>query len=223
MSKPLSLAEQLVERGVRAVVVAGTTGEAAFLDPDERSKLLAAVRGAVSVRSGVAAIAGTGAPSASQRSGSAQMARPESSPCPHPGVATCIPNYDEVVAAVSGLPVLAYPLPRGVVTGHRCGRSPRPTGGRGQGRVRIPLTACSRQSPPGTGPSTLGRWPCSPLPSRSRRPAPPPSVVTSGRSGSSPVPMPGSARTSHTASTISPRSASAPRSRLAWDDWRGDP
>src|SRR5690606_41062189 len=58
------LAARLVEAGVRAVVVAGSTGEAAALEPDERSALLAAVRGAVGGR--VPVLAGTGAPSARQ-------------------------------------------------------------------------------------------------------------------------------------------------------------
>ena len=40
-------AGHLVDRGVRAVLVAGSTGEAAALDADERSRLLVAVRDAV--------------------------------------------------------------------------------------------------------------------------------------------------------------------------------
>jgi 4-hydroxy-tetrahydrodipicolinate synthase len=56
------LAVRLVEAGVRAVVVAGSTGEAAALSADERSALLDAVRAAVPPSSGVPVIAGTGAP-----------------------------------------------------------------------------------------------------------------------------------------------------------------
>src|SRR6202050_5507855 len=52
-------AAELVSRGVRGVVVAGTTGEADALDDAERVKLFAAVRAAVP---GVALVAGTGAP-----------------------------------------------------------------------------------------------------------------------------------------------------------------
>lgn len=58
------LAGQLVEAGVCAVVVAGTTGEAATLDADERVELLRAVRAAVG--GAVPVIMGTGAPSARQ-------------------------------------------------------------------------------------------------------------------------------------------------------------
>ena len=57
-------AARLVDAGVEAVVVAGTTGEAAALDAEERSDLLIAVRSAVDGR--VPVIAGTGAPSARQ-------------------------------------------------------------------------------------------------------------------------------------------------------------
>ena len=60
------LAVRLVDLGVKAVVVGGTTGEAAALDPEERSELLAAVRKALPQGSGVPVIAGTGAPSARQ-------------------------------------------------------------------------------------------------------------------------------------------------------------
>src|SRR5215469_13237348 len=41
------LAAGLVERGMRAVLVAGTTGEAATLDGAERCELIKAVRGAI--------------------------------------------------------------------------------------------------------------------------------------------------------------------------------
>ena len=55
------LARELVERGMRAVLVAGTTGEAATLTNAERSALIDAVRQAIP--DGVPVIAGTGAPS----------------------------------------------------------------------------------------------------------------------------------------------------------------
>ncbi|MGH8931518.1 MAG: dihydrodipicolinate synthase family protein, partial [Egibacteraceae bacterium] len=58
------LAGQLVEEGARAVVVAGSTGEAATLDLRERVALLTAVREAVPGH--VPVLAGTGAPSARQ-------------------------------------------------------------------------------------------------------------------------------------------------------------
>src|SRR2546421_10267011 len=59
-----ALAAQLVDLGVRAVVVAGTTGEAAALQPAERIALLDAMR--PDVPPSVPAIPGTGAPSARQ-------------------------------------------------------------------------------------------------------------------------------------------------------------
>ncbi|MGQ0805097.1 MAG: dihydrodipicolinate synthase family protein [Actinomycetota bacterium] len=58
------LAARLVEVGMQAVVVAGSTGEGAALTADERTGLLDAVRDAV--RGAVPVLAGTGAPSARQ-------------------------------------------------------------------------------------------------------------------------------------------------------------
>lgn len=57
-------AAQLVELGVKAVIVAGSTGEAAALDPEERVELIIAVR--KEVPAAVPVVAGTGAPSARQ-------------------------------------------------------------------------------------------------------------------------------------------------------------
>lgn len=57
-------AARLTEHGMRAVVVAGTTGEAAALDAAERRTLVAAVRAAVPAD--VCVVAGTGAASARQ-------------------------------------------------------------------------------------------------------------------------------------------------------------
>ncbi len=53
------LAAQLVDLGVQAVVVAGSTGEASALDAAERRALVAAVRSAVP--SGTPVVAGVGA------------------------------------------------------------------------------------------------------------------------------------------------------------------
>jgi 4-hydroxy-tetrahydrodipicolinate synthase len=106
-------AERLVALGIRAVIVAGTTGEAAALSTDERDLLLRAVREAVADE--VPVIAGTGAPSARQ---AAELTRracengadavlalspPSSS---HPGR-----YYEEVADAAGRLPVLAYHFP----------------------------------------------------------------------------------------------------------------
>jgi 4-hydroxy-tetrahydrodipicolinate synthase len=53
------LAADLVQRGMRAVLVAGTTGEAGTLTPDERTALIGAIRAAIPAD--VPIIAGTGA------------------------------------------------------------------------------------------------------------------------------------------------------------------
>ena len=58
------LAARLADLGVRAMLVAGTTGEAAALRPEERSEVVAAVRAAVPAQ--VPVIAGGGAPSGRQ-------------------------------------------------------------------------------------------------------------------------------------------------------------
>ena len=108
------LAGELVERGMRAVLVAGTTGEAATLTNAERSVLIDAIRQAIP--DGVPVIAGTGAPSTRQAAGltgeavaagaDAILAWP-----PPGGVDT--PGYFKAVAdAAQGRPVLAYHFPK---------------------------------------------------------------------------------------------------------------
>lgn len=109
------LAAQLVDAGVRAVVVAGSTGEAASLSAEERTALLDAVRAAVPPSSGVALLSGTGAPSARQAVAFTAAA------CDHgadavlvlspPGTADPRPYYDEVAKAAGATPVLAYHFP----------------------------------------------------------------------------------------------------------------
>lgn len=105
-------AAHLVERGVRGVVVAGSTGEAAALDADERSALLAAVREAVGGR--VPVLAGTGAPSARQAVALSQRAAGEGADAllvlSPPGTDDPRPFYEAVVEAVD-VPVLAYHYP----------------------------------------------------------------------------------------------------------------
>ena len=59
-----ALAGSLVDLGVEAVLVAGSTGEAASLTPEERAMLVGAVR--ASLPSTVVVLAGAGAPSALQ-------------------------------------------------------------------------------------------------------------------------------------------------------------
>ena len=108
------LAASLVDVGVRGVVVAGTTGEAATLDPDERIALLAAVRAAVP--SSVPVIAGTGAPSTRQAVRLTRDALNHGADAvlvlSPPAASDVRPYYDDV-AAIAGGPdrVLAYHYP----------------------------------------------------------------------------------------------------------------
>ena len=108
------LARQLVDDGVSGIVIAGSTGEAATLDPTERIAIIETVRSAVDGR--VPTIAGTGAPSARQ------AARLTADACaagaeavlvlPPPGAAADqVGYYREVVAAAHGTPVLGYHFP----------------------------------------------------------------------------------------------------------------
>ena len=106
-------AARLVEAGVRAVLVAGTTGEAMALEPDERSDLLIAVRYAVDGR--VPVIAGAGAASTRQAMVLAKRAAADGADAllvhPPPGAPDPLPHFDRVSSAVD-VPVLAY-LPPG--------------------------------------------------------------------------------------------------------------
>ena len=107
-----SHARHLVDRGVAGVLVAGSTGEAASLDADERSRLLTAVRAAVDGRAPV--IAGTGAPSSRQAVTLSQRAEAGGADA----LLTLSPpgtddprRYYEAVAGAVGVPVLAYHYP----------------------------------------------------------------------------------------------------------------
>ena len=113
------LAGRLVEAGVQAVVVAGSTGEAAALTADERVHLLDAVR--ASVGGAVAVIAGTGAPSVRQAAaltadavGNGADAVLALSP---PGSNDLPGYYDSVAAAAAGTPVFAYHYPNASAPG----------------------------------------------------------------------------------------------------------
>jgi 4-hydroxy-tetrahydrodipicolinate synthase len=105
-------AARLVELGVQAVVVAGSTGEAAALDASERVELLAAVRKAVS---SVSVIAGTGAPSAHQAVAFTRDACDAGADAvlalSPPGSSDVRPYYDAVAKAAGDVPVLAYHFP----------------------------------------------------------------------------------------------------------------
>jgi len=107
-------AATLVELGMRAVVVAGSTGEAASLTGAERTTLLEEVRRAVP--SGTPVLAGTGAPSRRQAAALTRAAVEHGADgmlvLSPPGAAD-LPRYYEAVAAVAGeVPVLAYHYPR---------------------------------------------------------------------------------------------------------------
>lgn len=106
-------AARLVEAGVQAVLVAGSTGEASTLDPDERSDLLVAVRSAVDGR--VPVIAGTGAASTRQAVVLSKRAADEGADAllvlSPPQVTEPLAYYERVTAAVD-VPVLAYHYPK---------------------------------------------------------------------------------------------------------------
>jgi 4-hydroxy-tetrahydrodipicolinate synthase len=108
-----AFAARLVDAGVRAVVVAGTTGEAAKLDGPERVKLLAAVREALPA--GVPVIAGTGATTTPQAAAYTADAVAQGADAvltlSLPGTADHRHYYQEVAAAAAGAPVLAYHYP----------------------------------------------------------------------------------------------------------------
>jgi len=108
------LAARLAGLGVRGVVVAGSTGEAATLEDDERAELVAAVRAAVPPE--VPVVAGTGA--AGVRRAAALTVRALDAGADAvlalspPGVADPRPYYDGVAKAAGDRPVLAYHFPR---------------------------------------------------------------------------------------------------------------
>lgn len=111
-------AARLVDAGVAAVLVAGSTGEAATLDADERSDLLLAVRYAVDGR--VPVLAGTGAPSARQARLLSKRAEADGADAllvlSPPDVTDPRPYYERVTTAVD-IPVLAYHYPKASAPG----------------------------------------------------------------------------------------------------------
>jgi len=106
-------AARLAGLGVRAVVVAGTTGEAATLDRSERRALVAGVRGAVSRK--IPVIAGTGAPSARQAVrltvDAVEAGADAVLTLSPPGSADLDEYYGAVRAAAGDAPVLGYHFP----------------------------------------------------------------------------------------------------------------
>jgi len=106
------LAATLVGLGVRAVIVAGSTGEAAALDRAERVELLRAVRKSVP---DTPIVAGTGAPSARQAIAFTRDACEEGAdavPALSPPGSVDVRRYYDLVAAASGdVPLFAYHFP----------------------------------------------------------------------------------------------------------------
>ena len=106
------LAARLVDDGVSAIVVAGSTGEADTLDDDERRRLLDAVRARVD---GVPVLAGTGgtwAGQAARRTAAARDGGADAALVLSPRrTADVRPYYAEVAAAAGDLPLLAYHYP----------------------------------------------------------------------------------------------------------------
>jgi dihydrodipicolinate synthase/N-acetylneuraminate lyase len=106
-------AADLASRGMRAVLVAGTTGEAGTLTDDERVGLIAAVRAAVPAAIPVLAGTGTattqaavGLTTAAVRAGAdAVLAYPP------PGEADLTGFFGAIEAAAASRPVLAYHVP----------------------------------------------------------------------------------------------------------------
>lgn len=107
------LAGRLVDDGVRAVVVAGTTGEAPALTPDERLELFGAVRRRVGDE--VPVVAGTGAASARQSVMLTRQARDSGADAflvlSPPRTGDPREYYVAVRGAAGDLPVIAYHFP----------------------------------------------------------------------------------------------------------------
>ena len=105
-------AVRLVDHGVAAVLVAGTTGEAAALDAEERASLIAAARDRLPAT--VPVIAGTGAPSTRQAVLLSRRAADDGADAllvlSPPHVVDPRPYYERVVSSVD-VPVLAYHHP----------------------------------------------------------------------------------------------------------------
>lgn len=107
-------AARLVERGIRGVLVSGSTGEAPALSAEERVLLLEGVRDAVP--DDVPVLAGTGAPSARQAAALTLSAKEHGADAvlvlSPPRVADPSSYYDVVARAAGDLPVLAYHFPK---------------------------------------------------------------------------------------------------------------
>jgi 4-hydroxy-tetrahydrodipicolinate synthase len=109
-----ALGADLVERGMRAVLACGTTGEAAMLTDAERVAIIRAVRDATPAA--IPVLAGTGAPSAGRAAELTAAACDAGADAvlawPPPGRTELAPYYAAIAAAAGGRPVLAYHIPR---------------------------------------------------------------------------------------------------------------
>src|SRR6266508_4696960 len=107
-------AATLVDLGMRAVVVAGSTGEAASLTDAERTGLITEVRRAVP--SDTPVLAGTGAPSRRQAAALTRAAVHHGADSvlalSPPRVSDARPYYHAIAEAAAGRPVLAYHYPQ---------------------------------------------------------------------------------------------------------------
>lgn len=108
-----ALAADLVERGMRAVLACGTTGEAAMLTDAERVTIVRAVREAIPA--GFPVLAGTGAQSAERAAELTAAACAAGADAvlawPPPGCTDLAPYYAAIAAAAGHRPVLAYHIP----------------------------------------------------------------------------------------------------------------
>ncbi len=116
ISATAGLAGRLVDVGVTAVVVAGSTGEASALEPAERAELVEAVRKEVGNASSIVpVIAGTGAPSARQAAAFTAQAREAGADgmlvLSPPGSRDLHAYYSRAREAAGDLPVLGYHFP----------------------------------------------------------------------------------------------------------------
>jgi 4-hydroxy-tetrahydrodipicolinate synthase len=131
-------AARLVDMGVKAVVVAGSTGEAAALSLHERAELLRRIRPQVPAGS-CCLIAGTGAPSARQAVELTRSACDEGADAvlalSPPGVSDPGPYYQAVAEAAGRVPVLAYHWP-----------AMAPPGIPVEALARLPIAGCKDSS-----------------------------------------------------------------------------
>jgi 4-hydroxy-tetrahydrodipicolinate synthase len=106
-------AAELADRGMRAILVCGTTGEAGTLTGAERVSLIRAVRAAVPAATPVLAGAGASTAEVALDLTSAAVAAGADAVLayPPPGSAALAEFYGAVAAAADGHPVLAYHIP----------------------------------------------------------------------------------------------------------------